>query len=145
MLLISRLWKQWSSYSSHKVLLWSGYNQWSVRSRSSSYEFCKHERKCCCFEEWSCLKTIKNKSKNLLNAVTSENAFTLFPLVVCQFGTPCRFPFIWGMVFALNLKMPSGTGLIDFNSYSHNSKIEMLSHLKTSKGSISIWSLDQLK
>ena len=27
-------------------------------------------------------------------------------------ATPCRFPFIWGMIFALNLRMSRGVGLI---------------------------------
>ena len=30
----------------------------------------------------------------------------------CQFVTPGRFPFIWGMVFALNLMILRGIGLI---------------------------------
>ena len=29
----------------------------------------------------------------------------------CQFGIPNRFPYVWGMVFALNLRMLRGIGL----------------------------------
>ena len=37
---------------------------------------------------------------------------TLFPSSGCQFFTLYRFLFIWGMVFALNLKMSRGIGLL---------------------------------
>ena len=36
---------------------------------------------------------------------------TLFASIWCQFGTPCRFLFIWGMVFALNVRMLRKIGL----------------------------------
>ena len=41
------------------------------------------------------------------NHFSSSNSLTLFPSSGCQFGTPCHFPLIGGMVFDLNLRMSS--------------------------------------
>ena len=39
----------------------------------------------------------------------STNSLTLFGSSECQFGNPCRFLIIWGMIFAPNLKWKSSS------------------------------------
>ena len=56
-----------------------------------------------------------------LNVLKDKNydckaeGLTLFPSSGFQFGNSCCFPFILGLVSALNLRMLRGRGLISFN------------------------------
>ena len=52
--------------------------------------------------------------------MVNGKSFNPIPIKWCQFGTPCRFPFIWGMIFALNLRISRDIGLMHLHTGNEN-------------------------
>ena len=63
--------------------------------------------------EWDINYYIRCHVHGFLPIGVYAHPLTLFNTHWCKSGTPCCFPFTWGMFFALNLRMLKGIGFTD--------------------------------